>query len=117
MQTTTTQPAKFTETGCYLDSHRGHYISRDVIEFAQSVGFIVGLSDAYVVSKYEDHGHEEDYPFEVIVELADEATAWLNSSAVDRISGQNFPPSKPEGTYWSFNDGDFGLYAEEDLID
>lgn len=31
-----------------------------------------------------------------------------------RESGQNFPPIVPEGAVWMFNDGDFGLYIDED---
>lgn len=34
-----------------------------------------------------------------------------------RIAGQNFPPRIPEGHTWCFNDGNFGLYADDDLID
>ena len=32
----------------------------------------------------------------------------------DRIAGQNFPPVIPEGTAWSFEDGDFGLYRYDE---
>jgi len=31
-----------------------------------------------------------------------------------RIPHQNFPPLIPHETQWSFNDGDFGLYRDED---
>jgi hypothetical protein len=117
MSNSPTKPAEFTETGCYLDNHRGHYISRDVIDFACAEGFIIGSFERFVVDLYDSHSYYEDYPQEGLIELCDEAIAWLNSSDVDRISGQNVPPKKPEGTYWSFNDGDFGLYAEDELID
>jgi len=145
------------ETGCYLDNHRGHYITRDVIELAVGYGFIIGPCERFVVDAYEHDCHRESYPFESVIELADEATAWLNSGRdecstcdgsgkvysshdIDRAApaddpdgvicracsgagrgprepGQNFPPIVPEGCYWSFNDGDFGLYAEDELID
>ncbi len=104
---------EFTETGCYFDSHRGHYISREVIEFAVSHGFVISPADAYVVARYDDDGHAEDYPQETIIELCDEAVAWLNSSATEReVSGQNMPPARPDGYVWSFNEGAFGLYSE-----
>lgn len=97
--------------GCWLDNHRGHYISRDAIQLAQNMGFIVGPSDQWVLDCYDRFYHEEHYPFEVVVELADEAVAWLNSSPTEReIHGQNMPPARPEGTAWAFEDGDFGLY-------
>src|SRR3954462_15713887 len=139
-----------TETGCYLDNHRGHYISRDAIQLAQGYGFIVGWFEEWAIDRYEAHIHGENYPNEGIIELCDEAGAWLNSGqgecetcggtgkAVNgwidqdgisrcrmctatgrgpRISGQNFPPIIPEGHAWEFNDGDFGLYAIEDMED
>ena len=31
-----------TETGCFLDNHRGHYIQRDAIELAVEYGYIIG---------------------------------------------------------------------------
>ncbi len=110
-----------TETGTYLDNHRGHYITRDAIEFAIGYGFIIGPLEKFVLDHYEDHGHDEDYPFDCIVELCDEAMAWLNcgeNTGLDRpIKGQNNPPAIPADTYWSFNDGDFGLWTEDELID
>jgi len=33
-----------------------------------------------------------------------------------RLAGQNFPPKVPEGARWGYNDGDFGLYTEEEEI-
>ena len=103
-----------TETGCYLDSHRGHYMTRDMIWLAEEFGFIVGLSDKFVLAKYEECSHEKDYPYEVLVELADEARDWLNcgdNEGIDRaIKGQNSPPIIPEGHGWEWLDGDFGLY-------
>ena len=103
-----------TETGCYLDNHRGHYISRDVVNLAESFGYIVGPLERWFLNCYEDHGHEEDYPAEVMHELCDNAIAWLNAGQEERIPGQNLPPTIPANTMWGFNDGDFGLYEEED---
>lgn len=104
---------KFTDTGCYLNNSRGHYISRDVVEFAIAHGFIVGLSDQYVLDSYEERSHEDNFPFEVIVELSDEAIQWLNQDDGDeRLPGQNFAPARPDGYYFDWNDGDFGLYSQ-----
>ena len=47
-------------------------------------------------------------------ELCDNAIAWLNAGQEERIPGQNLPPTIPADTMWGFNDGDFGLYEEED---
>jgi hypothetical protein len=116
----TTERRTFTEadTGCYLDNHRGHYITRDMIWLAEGFGFILGPLESFALAQYEAHGHEEDYPHESITDLADEALAWLNvgeNTGIGRpIRGQNDPPAIPEGTSWGWNDGDFGLYADEE---
>lgn len=103
-----------TETGCFLDNHRGHYITRDIIEFAVGYGFIIGPFEKFVVDSYDRDNGDEDYPFEGLIELADEAVAWLNigdNEGIDRpIRGQNSPPIIPDGYAWGMNDGDFGLY-------
>ena len=105
-----------TETGCYLDNHRGHYITRDAIELAIGYGFIIGPFERFALDMYDSHGHEESYPSEGLTDLCDEAIAWLNSGDLReqgiRIAGQNFPPIVPDGFTWGFNDGDFGLYDE-----
>lgn len=145
-----------TETGCYLDSHRGHYITRDAIQIAQGYGFIVGPFAQWAIDTYEEMAYlaadPKEYPHESLIELCDEAVNWLNSGQQDcdncggtgtsnpaldpnawrdihgiwrckkctgtgrgpRIAGQNFPPKVPEGYSWSFNDGDFGLYSDND---
>lgn len=68
-----------TETGCYLDNHRGHYITRDAIQLAESFGFIIGPFEKFAVEMYEDHDGDQEFPFEAMTELCDEAVAWLNS--------------------------------------
>lgn len=108
-----------TETGCYLDNNRGHYITRDAIELAIGYGFIVGQFERFALDMYDDLGHVENYPFEALVDLCDEAVSWLNhgrdSYPDARWAGQNFPPIVPDDHYWSFYDGDFGLYAVDEL--
>jgi hypothetical protein len=109
--------------GCWLDNHRGHYISRDAIQLAQDFGFIVGPSDQFVLDMYEDCDSLPEgviYPYETVYELADEAVAWLNSSPTEReIPGQNMPPKLPEppeghSYQWAFEDGDFGVWLYDD---
>ena len=105
------------DAGCYLDNHRGHYISRDVVDFAESVGYIVGPLERWFLDCYEDHHHEDSYPAELVHELCDDAIAWLNAGQEERVSGQNLPPVIPDGFVWDFNDGDFGLYPLEETGD
>lgn len=90
--------------GCYLDSHRGHYITRDAILLAADLGYKLADDDRALVDRYEAESHEADYPFEALVDLCDEAVEFLN-----RERGL-------AGHWWDFNDGDFGLYPidEED---
>ncbi len=113
-----TERQTITETGCYLDNHRGHYITRDMILLAEGYGFILGQFESFALEMYEDHSHEDNYPHEALTWLADEALEWLNigeNTGLDRpIKGQNNPPAIPEGTSWGWNDGDFGLYADGD---
>ena len=72
-----------TKTGCYLDSHRGHYITRDAIQLAEEWGFITGSFEKFALAMYEEHNNDEEYPFEALVELCDEAVNWLNSGQED----------------------------------
>jgi hypothetical protein len=105
------------ETGCYLDNHRGHYISRDMIELAVGYGYIVGPFERFALDMYEhafDLPAGVEYPHDTIVELADDAREWLNSGQETRVPGQNFPPIIPAGTTWDWNDGDFGLYSYDE---
>lgn len=145
-----TETITITETGCHLDNHRGHFITRDVIQLAQGFGFIIDPFAEWAIVNYGRADETDlvgDFPFESMVDLADDAIAWLNSGQEEcltcgtsgkvfwdegrhiergvickrcsgkgrgpRIAGQNFPPIIPDGTEWSYNDGDFGLYAIE----
>lgn len=137
--------------GCHLDNHRGHYLSRDVIQLAEEYGFIIGPMEQWALHTYEKQSHENSYPHETLQELCDEAIAWLNSGQTgciycagtgkvyepgknvspqtrtvichkcsgtgrgDRIKFQNFPPHIPAGTTWDWNDGDFGLWRNDDM--
>jgi hypothetical protein len=132
------KPGSLTEAdaGCWLDGGlRGHYMPRDVIQFAQECGFIVGGLASFAVEAYGDRWDDDDYPLDELTELSSEAVEWLNSGQETcpvcggdgttaghlcracsgtgrgpRVAGQNFPPRIPDGYRWDFNDGDFGLY-------
>lgn len=110
-----------TETGCYLDNHRGHFITRDMIDLAIGYGYIVDEFVTFALAKYEDHNHEEGYPHEGLREVADHALEWLNigeNSGLDRpMKGQNSPPIIPADHAWDWFDGDFGLYPISELED
>lgn len=98
MNSDTTMPL-----GCYLDNHRGHYITRDVILLAEGYGFKVADEDRVLVDSYDEDYWDDGYDFESLVGLADEAISWMNEVLCDR----------PDDTYFEFNDGDFGLYPAE----
>jgi hypothetical protein len=112
------EPITISETGCYLDNHRGHYIVRDMIQLAQNYGYIVGSFEQWSLDTYNEHYYSEEYPNEALIELSDDARDWLNcgdNSGIDRaIKGQNSPPIIPDNTQWEWNDGNFGLYVIED---
>lgn len=68
-----------TQTGTYLDNHRGHYIQRDAIELAADYGYMIGGFEKFALDMYQDHNHEQGYPHEELTELCDDAVTWLNS--------------------------------------
>jgi hypothetical protein len=107
--------------GCWLDNHRGHYITRDMIDLATGFGFIIDPFAEFALRVYEDYDGDENFPHESLTDLADEALRWLNygdNEGVDRTwQGQNSPPIIPEGYAWDWWEGDFGLYRIEDLTD
>jgi len=90
------------DAGCYLSNSRGHYMSRDVIQFAVSEGYIIGLFEQWAVETYDDHSHTENYPVEAIIELCDDAIDWLNSGQ-DDCPDCNGTGLDPEG--WVATDG------------
>lgn len=90
------------EPGCYLDSHRGHYIQRDMLRFAEGEGYPVDKRMDDVLSQYDKYYWEEDYPIEELHDGVQSAEDWLNEHRC------------PEGLCWGWNEGDFGLYPIED---
>lgn len=103
------------ETGCYLDNHRGHYITINMIDLARDYGFIVDECERWMLDTYHEHSHQPDYPHEALSDLAEKARDWLNfGRGTTRMPGQNLPPAIPDGTVWDWHEGDFGLYYIED---
>ena len=89
------------DIGCHLDNHRGHYITRDAIQLAQEFGFIVGSFEQWAIDTYaaevmldnSNNNLYDSYPNEAMIELCDEAVAWLNSGQTQCVdclgSGQD----------------------------
>ena len=105
------------EPGCYVDSHWGQYAIARVVEIAVELGRQCELDEAGRCQLCADEKLAERHlaamgpstepgldgdEFEQLVEAADSAEAWLNDHRA------------PEGYSWEWNDGDFGLYANED---
>ena len=90
-----------TETGCFLDNHRGHYIGRDAIELAQGWGFIVGPFEQFAIDMYDDHGHEEGFPHEGMIELCDDAVAWLNSGQTECVNCHGVGIGPDDGEFFT----------------
>lgn len=108
-------PGPTVEVGCHIDGRWGHFVTLNVVELAQDFGFIVDPFAQYAIDRYNLDVSTDGYPFDALVELSDEAIAWLNSSAeVREVNGQNLPPVRPAGALWAFNEGDFGLYTADD---
>lgn len=92
-----------------------------MIDLARSLGFIVGEFERWALETYQAASsvlsstpfEKFDYPHEALIELADEALAWLNAEDDARVKGQNLPPLKPRGFLWQWEDGDFGLYKDD----
>ena len=90
------------EPGCYIDSHQGHYAIPGVVRFAERAGRPVDSEMASLLARYDEHSHEAEFDMEAIIEESDRAIEWLNDNhAVD-------------GHGWGWNDGDFGLYPDEE---
>ena len=95
-----------TDTGCFLDNHRGHYIGRDTIQLAQEWGFIVGSFEQFAIDMYDSDAVAErnDYPYEALIELCDDAVEWLNSGQgeCDKCAGSGIALEGED--YWTHKD-------------
>lgn len=90
------------EPGCYIAGHEGHYGTPSLVRFAIGLGMLVTGEDATLLDRYHEDNHLPDFPHEHLVDLADRAEAWLN---------EHHPR---EGHSWRWDDGEFGLYPDED---
>lgn len=90
------------QLGCYVDSHHGHYAIPAAIRVARSLGFSVDPFAQWALDTYDELFHKDDFPHDALCKLCEEAEAWLNLKRA------------PDGALWGWNDGDFGLYAEEE---
>jgi hypothetical protein len=95
------------QPGCYFDSHLGHYIVPEIIRLAESEGRKLDARMSDVLARYEDDSHLADYPNEAVIEESDAAIQWLNDY------------HRPEGFWWGWVEGDFGLYEldnDDDIV-
>jgi hypothetical protein len=92
-----------TETGCFFDNHRGHYITRDVIQQAVEWGFIIDPFAQFAIDMYDDFNFDDKYPHEALTELCDEATEWLNSGQ-DKCDNCTNGFNPKDGEYWTHKD-------------
>jgi hypothetical protein len=93
-----------TQIGCWLDSHRGHYISRDVILLAKEWGFIIDPFAEFAINVYEDWDGDESYPFEAMMSLCDDAITWLNSGKPDCANCDGKGAYPKDGESWTHKD-------------
>jgi hypothetical protein len=96
----TTDNIAITETGCYFDNHRGHYITPAVIEFAVEKGFMIGPFEQFAVDMYDSFNFDQKYPHESLQALADEARDWLNSGQ-DECDNCTRGFNPKDGEYWT----------------
>lgn len=104
------------ERGVYIDGHWGQYGSARLVQMAHEMGWVdsvpIRLNDlseersslevAQSMLTFTGLDDPTGQIFEQILWAADDAEAWLNEHR------------RPEGSYWSWEDGEFGLWAEED---
>lgn len=89
------------DAGCFFDSHRGHYIIPAIIEFAREQGRDLDDRTTDLVAQYDRDWSDDTYPYDHVIEESDAAIGWLNDNR------------RPDGFWWGWNDGDFGLYPLE----
>lgn len=96
------------DIGCWIEGHRGHYATSGLVWKACDWGFEIDDSDRLALEAYEAgndeifHLGEKVEVFDWVVELADEAEAWLN----DHVA--------PEGHSFGWMDCEFYLWTDEE---
>ena len=88
--------------GCYIDSHHGHYAIPEVVRIAEREGRPMDAEMTDLLARYEEHSHEAAFNMEAVIEESDKAIDWLNEHC------------PLDGHTWGWNDGDFGLYNDEE---
>jgi len=92
------------DAGCIYDSHHGHYIVPFVIGYAERSGRPTDPFVGWALATYQRCSHEPDYPHDALIEESEAAIVWLNEHV------------RPEGYFFDWNDGDFGLWEDEDNL-
>lgn len=87
--------------GCIYDSHHGHYIVPFVIGYAGQSGRPTDPFVLWAINSYSQHCHDPAYPNDALIEECEAAIVWLNEYV------------RPEGYFFDWNDGDFGLWQDE----
>jgi hypothetical protein len=83
------------QQGCYVDGGWGHYGLTRLIEVAETGGFPVRQFVRPAIAAYVDHNYS-DADYELIVEEADLAEAWLN----ENIAGSDEAFGWYEGAFY-----------------
>lgn len=93
--------------GCYVDGHWGQYAIARAVQIAGEFGWkdeqASDLATRHLASMgpSTEPGLTDD-EYAMLVDAADDAEAWLNDNVT--VSGYS----------WQWNDGEFGLYANEE---
>lgn len=86
-------------SGCWIDSHIGHYLSAEIILTAAAYGW----KDEEAINAAERYwGRDEDEDLaETVYDAADEAIEWMNQNVA------------PEGYRFDYDDGEFFMMPVE----
>ena len=88
------------DTGCWVDSHHGHYVGMEAILLAIRLGWD-DIQAAQAAYEYPDHGGDPAWEFYPIwFDIIDAAEGWLNSHT--------------EGGVWQFWEGNLMLWTNSE---
>lgn len=96
------------DIGCWIAGHRGRYATSGLVYKAMDWGFVIDSDDDRALTAYDGgddeilHDGEMVDVFDWVIELADEAEAWLN----DHVA--------PEGHSFGWFDCEFFLWTDEE---
>ena len=99
------KPVRLTKlsAGCWVDGSRGHYAAPYMVTLAVDRGYPITEEDQELITAYL--AGETFDPEGAVVEIADEAEAWLNEHMA------------PAGYLFGWSDGDFMLWTARDWQD